>query len=73
MQLSPSLLKKKDPELAALCSTKDGLSISDRDPIINNNVGPLTIFANVNSINTEFVWPAMRILEKFLHSVRILC
>ena len=73
MQFSPSLLKKEDPELTTLASTEDRLSILDRDPIVYHDIGPLPIFANVNSINTEFIWAAMRIPEKFLYSFRILC
>ena len=73
MQLRPSLLKEEDPELATLCPTEDWLSMPDRDPIVNHDVGPLAIFANVNSINTEFVWAAMRVPEKSLHPNRVLC
>ena len=73
MQLSPGFLKEEDPELATLCPTEDWLSIPDRDPIVNHDVGPLAIFANVNSINAEFVGPGMRVPEKSLHSHRELC
>ena len=59
MQLRPSLLEKEDPQLTALGSTKDWLTIPDRYPIVNHNVGPLAIFANVNSVNAVFVGPFM--------------
>jgi len=73
MQLSPSLLEKEDPELTALGSTEDWLPIPDRYPIVNYDVGPLAIFANVNSVNAEFVGPFMRVPEKSLHSHWELC
>ena len=52
MELAPCLFKQHDPKFWANSSAEYGLTIYSREPIVNNDVSPLSIFADIYSVDT---------------------
>lgn len=71
VELGPSLLHEDDPQLVIVSVRKVRLALHARNIIINNDLLPLSIFANFDAVNAIFVLLVLK--EQFRNTLRNFC